>query len=40
MKTEAWRKEVADIRQYLAEYGSRTPGELYAELETVEERLG
>ena len=25
MKQDAWRKEVADIRTYLGEYGSRTP---------------
>ena len=40
VKQEAWRKELVDIRQYLAEFGSRTPGELYAELEEVAERLG
>ncbi len=39
VKKEAWRKEVSEIRQYLAEYGSRTPGALYTELEEVEERL-
>jgi phosphoenolpyruvate carboxykinase (GTP) len=40
VKTEAWRKEVADIRGYLSEFGSRTPGALYAELEEVQDRLG
>ncbi len=40
VKTDAWRKEIHDIRQYLAEFGSRTPGTLYTELEEVEERLG
>jgi phosphoenolpyruvate carboxykinase (GTP) len=39
VKQEAWRKELHDIRQYLAEFGSRTPGQLYSELEEVEERL-
>jgi phosphoenolpyruvate carboxykinase (GTP) len=39
VKTQAWRKELGDIRQYLAEFGSRTPGTLYSELEEVEERL-
>jgi phosphoenolpyruvate carboxykinase (GTP) len=39
VKQEAWRKELHDIRQYLAEFGSRTPGTLYTELEEVEERL-
>ena len=40
VKPQAWRKELGDIRQYLAEFGSRTPGTLYNELEEVEERLG
>jgi len=40
VKQDAWRKEVADIRGYLGEFGSRTPGTLYNELEEVEERLG
>ena len=40
VKPQAWRKELGDIRQYLAEFGSRTPGTLYSELEEVEERLG
>jgi phosphoenolpyruvate carboxykinase (GTP) len=39
VKQDAWRKELHDIRQYLAEFGSRTPGTLYTELEEVEERL-
>jgi phosphoenolpyruvate carboxykinase (GTP) len=39
VKSPAWRKELGDIRQYLAEFGSRTPGPLYSELEEVEERL-
>ena len=40
VKAGAWRKELTDIRGYLAEFGSRTPGSLYTELEEVEERLG
>ncbi|MEN9705887.1 MAG: hypothetical protein RLZZ393_1766 [Pseudomonadota bacterium] len=40
VKDDAWRKEVVDIRAYLAEFGARTPGALYAELETVQNRLG
>jgi phosphoenolpyruvate carboxykinase (GTP) len=40
VKPDAWRKEVADIRGYLGEFGSRTPGALYAELEEVQDRLG
>jgi phosphoenolpyruvate carboxykinase (GTP) len=39
VKADAWHKELHDIRQYLAEFGSRTPGTLYTELEEVEERL-
>jgi len=34
-----WKKEVADIRHYLGEYGERTPAALYQELDTVEKRL-
>ena len=40
VKPEAWKKEVAEIRGYLAEFGSRTPGAMYSELEEVEQRLG
>ena len=40
VKTDAWRKEVVEIRSYLAEFGSRTPGALYSELEDVQDRLG
>jgi len=40
VKQDAWRKEIAEIRGYLVEFGSRTPGTMYAELEGVEERLG
>jgi phosphoenolpyruvate carboxykinase (GTP) len=39
VKADAWRKEVADIRGYLGEFGSRTPAAMYAELDGVEERL-
>jgi phosphoenolpyruvate carboxykinase (GTP) len=34
-----WRKEAADIRSYLQEYGSRTPAALQAELSKLEARL-
>ncbi len=40
VKPDAWRKETADIRSYLGEYGSRTPKAMYAELDEVEKRLG
>jgi phosphoenolpyruvate carboxykinase (GTP) len=40
VKQDAWRKEVADIRSYLEEYGSRTPAAMYRELDAVEQRLG
>jgi phosphoenolpyruvate carboxykinase (GTP) len=40
VKADAWRKEVADIRDYLGEYGSRTPKAMYTELDGVEQRLG
>jgi phosphoenolpyruvate carboxykinase (GTP) len=40
VKQEAWRKEVADIRTYLGEYGARTPKAMYTELDAVAQRLG
>jgi phosphoenolpyruvate carboxykinase (GTP) len=40
VKQDAWRKEVADIRAYLGEYGARAPKAMYAELDGVEKRLG
>jgi phosphoenolpyruvate carboxykinase (GTP) len=39
VKADAWRKEVADIREYLSEYAERTPAVMYAELDGVEQRL-
>ncbi|MEO6078604.1 MAG: phosphoenolpyruvate carboxykinase (GTP) [Steroidobacteraceae bacterium] len=40
VKQDAWRGEVADIRAYLGEYGSRTPKAMYTELDEVAQRLG
>ena len=40
VNADAWRKETADIRAYLDDYGQRAPRALYAELEGVEKRLG
>jgi phosphoenolpyruvate carboxykinase (GTP) len=40
VKQDAWRKEVADIRAYLGEFGTRTPEAMYAELDGVDRRLG
>ncbi len=40
VKQDAWRKEVADIRAYLGEYGGRTPKAMFTELDAVEKRLG
>jgi phosphoenolpyruvate carboxykinase (GTP) len=34
-----WRKEVADIREYLGKYGSRLPNAMLEELKRTEERL-
>ncbi|TLY81554.1 MAG: phosphoenolpyruvate carboxykinase (GTP), partial [Gammaproteobacteria bacterium] len=34
-----WRKEVADMREYLGRYGSRLPAALLAELDSIERRL-
>jgi phosphoenolpyruvate carboxykinase (GTP) len=39
VKPEQWKKEVAEVRAYLGEYGSRTPKALYEELDGVEKRL-
>ena len=35
-----WRKEIADLREYLGRYGEHVPAELLAELDTTERRLG
>jgi phosphoenolpyruvate carboxykinase (GTP) len=35
-----WRKEVADMRQYFAQYGERLPRALLDQLSEVEARLG
>jgi phosphoenolpyruvate carboxykinase (GTP) len=40
VKADAWKKEVADIRNYLGEFGARTPKALLDELDEVEKRLG
>jgi phosphoenolpyruvate carboxykinase (GTP) len=34
-----WRKEVTEIREYLAKYGSRLPATMLSELKKTEERL-
>jgi phosphoenolpyruvate carboxykinase (GTP) len=36
----AWRREAADIRAYVEEFGSRAPAELLAEIDALEKRLG
>jgi phosphoenolpyruvate carboxykinase (GTP) len=35
-----WRKEIADIREYLTRYGERLPAAMLAELKNTEQRLG
>jgi phosphoenolpyruvate carboxykinase (GTP) len=35
----AWRNEVAEMREYLREFGDRAPAEMYAELDGIERRL-
>jgi len=35
----AWTKEVADMRDYLQEFGARVPPEMRAELDKIEKRL-
>ena len=37
---EAWRKELADIEEYLDAFGQRTPRDLKAELLAVRQQLG
>jgi len=37
--SEAWSVEVAQIREYLQQYGNRLPAQMLAELETVEAAL-
>jgi GTP-dependent phosphoenolpyruvate carboxykinase len=36
----SWRKEAAEMREYLKEFGARAPAEMSAELEGIEKRLG
>jgi GTP-dependent phosphoenolpyruvate carboxykinase len=36
----AWRKEAAEMREYLKEFGSRAPAEMSTELTEIEKRLG
>src|SRR5256885_9039865 len=35
-----WRKELAELREYLARFGSRLPAGLLAELESTQRRVG
>jgi GTP-dependent phosphoenolpyruvate carboxykinase len=37
---DAWRKEVAEMREYLKEFGTHAPAEMTAELGEIEKRLG
>jgi GTP-dependent phosphoenolpyruvate carboxykinase len=37
---DAWRKEAAEMREYLKEFGAHTPAEMTAELAEIERRLG
>ena len=36
---DAWRREVREMRAYLAEFGARAPAEMSAELDAIERRL-
>jgi phosphoenolpyruvate carboxykinase (GTP) len=38
--SESWRREMADVRSYLQEYGARLPPELLSEVARVESMLG
>jgi len=35
----AWRKETAEMREYLKEFGARSPAEMSSELDEIEKRL-
>ena len=37
---DAWRREAAEMREYLKEFGARAPTEMAAELDGIEKRLG
>jgi phosphoenolpyruvate carboxykinase (GTP) len=37
---DAWRKEAAEMREYLKEFGTHAPAEMSAELAEIEKRLG
>jgi phosphoenolpyruvate carboxykinase (GTP) len=36
----AWRKETAEMREYLKEFGARAPAEMLVELDEIDRRLG
>ena len=36
VKPAAWRKETAEMREYLKEFGARAPAEMSAELDEIE----
>jgi phosphoenolpyruvate carboxykinase (GTP) len=40
VQADAWRREAAEMREYLKEFGDRTPPEMAAELAEIEKRLG
>ncbi len=40
VQPEAWRGEAAEMREYLKEFGARTPPQMAAELDEIEKRLG
>jgi phosphoenolpyruvate carboxykinase (GTP) len=40
VQREAWLTEVANMREYLKEFGARAPAEMSAELDEIERRLG
>jgi phosphoenolpyruvate carboxykinase (GTP) len=36
----AWRKETAEMREYLKDFGARAPAEMATELNEIDKRLG
>ena len=40
VQPDAWRREAAEMREYLKEFGARAPAEMAAELDGIEKRLG
>jgi phosphoenolpyruvate carboxykinase (GTP) len=40
VRPDQWRRETAEMREYLKAFGTRAPAEMSAELDEIEKRLG